>query len=355
MSAQDVPWGLAAVFFGTLLASIVITPLCRRLGFLDRPTARKRHGALVPYSGGLALGVALLPWGFGPGEAYLPWPAMAGLALLWLLGLIDDAKPLSSLLKFSAQAVAASALVAGLRLPIEVIGQTLLPSAIPLSFAYGLAIFCAVGLINALNMIDGIDGLAGSQVLAVLATLGVFASFSVPEASAVAGVTGAAVLAYLLFNFPHPFRPLRIFMGDSGALLLGGLLVAITVLQAGGGGTGAMDEAAPWALLYLLSDTMAVSFARISVGRSPFSPDRWHLHHQLLDAGLSPRQVIACSVGVTILGGGVGAVLKGVGVPTTGSFLALLVVISAYALVMAQRLRRRAGGGEPLASSQEAG
>lgn len=344
MGSQDVAWGYAVVFFGTLLAVLLFTPLCRTLGFLDRPTGRKAHGQAVPYSGGLALGVALLPWVFWAGDAVLPWPALAGLILLWLLGLVDDARPLPSVLKFAAQAVGASALVVALRAPIESIGLALLPAGAPDGLIFGLAIFCAIGLINALNMIDGLDGLAGAQVLAVLASLSLFTTGAGGVALTLAGALGAAVFAYLVFNLPYKRRPLRIFMGDGGSLLLGGLLVAVVVLSAGGAAGQSMEGAAPWALVYLLSDTMAVIFARVSVGRFPFSPDRWHLHHQLLDAGLSVHQVIALSAGVALCGGAAGWVLQVVGLTPAESFLGLLAVVTVYAVAMALRLRRRADG-----------
>ena len=345
MGLQDVAWGYAAVFVGTLLAVFIFTPLCRALGFLDRPTARKAHGQAVPYSGGLAIGIALLPWVYWVGDAVLPWPALAGLMLLWLLGLVDDAKPLPSVLKFAAQAVGASALVVALRGSIESIGLALLPAGAPEGLIFGLAIFCAIGLINALNMIDGVDGLAGAQVLAVLGALAVFSSGSGGEVLTLAGALGAAVLAYLVFNFPYRWRPMRIFMGDGGALFLGGLLAAIVVLAAGSTASASMDAVAPWTLVYLLSDTMAVIFARLSVGRFPFSPDRWHLHHQLLDAGRSMNQVIALSVVVAFCGGAAGSLLHELGFSPAESFLALLCVVTVYAVAMALRLRRRADSG----------
>jgi UDP-N-acetylmuramyl pentapeptide phosphotransferase/UDP-N-acetylglucosamine-1-phosphate transferase len=106
MGPQEVGWGYGGAFLATLAAIAVLTPLCGRVGFLDRPSVRKDHGQAVPYSGGLALGLVLLPWLWFAGDELLPWPALAGLALCWLLGVADDARPLPSLLKFFAQLVA---------------------------------------------------------------------------------------------------------------------------------------------------------------------------------------------------------------------------------------------------------
>ena len=349
MGLQEVFLSYAAVFFVALGAVLIFTPLSRAMGFLDRPTARKAHGREVPYSGGLALGAALLPWAFWVSDAVLPWPSLAGLALLWVLGLIDDAKPLPSVLKFSAQTVAAGALVVALQGPVENIGLALLPVEAPRALIFGLAIFCAIGLINALNMIDGLDGLAGAQVLAVLGALSLFAAGPGDAILPAFGAVGAAVFAYLVFNFPHPLRPFRIFMGDGGSLLLGGLLVAVVIHEAGGSGAEGSEGVAPWTLVYLLADTMAVIFARLSVGRFPFSPDRWHLHHQLLDSGRSNHQVIALSVGSVLCGGAVGRLLQTLGLTPAESFFCLLAVVTTYAVLMALRLRRRAAS-DPLVS-----
>lgn len=350
MDPQDVDWGFGLAFFATLAAAAIATPLCVRWGFVDRPTARKAHGAVVPYSGGLALGFALLPFLAFDAGAAPPWPALAGLLLCWLLGLVDDARPLPSVLKFVAQLVAAGALAQALAPEIRIIGSALLPAGTSEVAVFALAIFCAVGVMNALNMIDGSDGLAGTQVLAVIAGLALFSGEGPGASSALAALVAGAVMGYLVFNFPYRFRPVRIFMGDGGALLLAGLLTVIVIQRAAGAGGSALQSAAPWALVYLLCDTMAVIFARVSVGRYPFSPDRWHLHHLLLDAGFSMGRVAAIAGMVAVLGAAAGAALDAVGLSSAESFLLLLTVVTVYATLMTLKLRRRhttSGLGDP--------
>lgn len=354
MDPQDVDWGFSLAFFATLAAVAISTPLCVRWGFVDRPTARKAHGAVVPYSGGLALGFALLPFLAIDAGAAPPWPALAGLFLCWLLGLVDDARPLPSVLKFVAQMVAAGALAQALAPEIRTIGSAVLPAGTSEVAIFGLAIFCAVGVMNALNMIDGSDGLAGVQVLAVIAGLALFSGEGAGTSPALAALVAGAVTGYLVFNFPYGFRPARIFMGDGGALLLAGLLTIIVIQRAAGGAGLGFQSAAPWALVYLLCDTMAVIFARASVGRYPFSPDRWHLHHLLLDAGLSMGQVAGFAAGVALLGSATGAGLEAAGLSAAESFLLLLTVVTVYATLMALKLRRRHGA-DALDGEGEAG
>jgi len=354
MDPQAVDWGFVLAFFATLATVAVATPLCERFGFVDRPTARKAHGAVVPYSGGLALGFALFPLLAILADAAPPWPAVAGLFLCWLLGLVDDARPLPSVLKFAAQLVAGGALAQALAPEIRAIGGALLPAGTSEVAIFGLAIFCAVGVMNALNMIDGSDGLAGVQVLAVIAGLALFSGEGAGTSPALAALVAGAVTGYLVFNFPYGFRPARIFMGDGGALLLAGLLTIIVIQRAAGGAGSGFQSAAPWALVYLLCDTMAVIFARASVGRYPFSPDRWHLHHLLLDAGLSMGQVAWVAAGVALLGAATGAGLDAAGLSAAESFLLLLTVVTVYATLMALKLRRRHGA-DALDGEGEAG
>ena len=346
MDPQDVFWGFGLAFSATLAAVAVATPLCVRWGFVDRPTARKAQGSVVPYSGGLALGFGLLPFLAFYAGATPPWPVLAGLFLCWLLGLVDDARPLPSAIKFVAQLVAAGALAQALAPEIRTIGSALLPAGTSEFAVFGLAIFCAVGVMNALNMIDGSDGLAGAQVLAVLTGLALFTSEGAGASPALAALVAGAVTGYLVVNFPYRFRPLRIFMGDGGALLLAGLLTIVVIQRAAGAEDTGIQSVAPWALVYLLCDTMAVIFARVSVGRYPFSPDRWHLHHLLLDAGLSMGQVAGVAAGVALLGAATGAMLDAVGLSSAESFLLLLLNVTVYAMVMALKLRRRHGASE---------
>lgn len=329
------------LFTMTLAAIVLATPLSKKWGFLDKPSGRKAHGASVPYSGGPALGFALLPWLWFFGPNIVAWPAFAGIALLWLIGLVDDARPLPSLLKFVAQSAAVGAIVVAQQPQVMAIGEALLPLGTADWLILSLAIFCGIGLVNATNMVDGSDGLAASQVLCV--AFGVFwLAGSGSGAATVAVAVGGAVTAYLIFNLKTPWRPERIFMGDSGALMLGGLLVAMVITATAGVAEHGVKANAPWVLVYLLSDTVAVMVARLSVGRSPFSPDRWHLHHQLLDAGIGPNGVVAISVALALAGLVIGGSLASAGLAASEVFLCLLCTVGAYAVLMALRLRRKA-------------
>jgi UDP-N-acetylmuramyl pentapeptide phosphotransferase/UDP-N-acetylglucosamine-1-phosphate transferase len=173
------------------------------------------------------------------------------------------------------------------------LGITALPEAASLVLTYSTLIV----VINAFNLIDGVDGLAGSLGLLTMLVFGTYFYYIGLTAYALLALSlGGSLAAFLIFNF----NPAKIFMGDSGSLLLG-LVNAILVIKF----IAVADSSTAVAMLPVgssvalgvailmvpLADTLRVFSIRITQGRSPFSPDRNHIHHLLLDRGLNHKQV----------------------------------------------------------------
>jgi UDP-N-acetylmuramyl pentapeptide phosphotransferase/UDP-N-acetylglucosamine-1-phosphate transferase len=146
-----------------------------------------------------------------------------------------------------------------------------------------------VGITNAINWLDGLDGLAaGVSGIAAIALLSVSFSLDQPAAGLLAAALAGACLGFLR----HNFNPARIFMGDGGSYFLGFALAAISIVGPAKGVTG-VSLLLPLLILSLpLADMSAVIMGRLSSGRSPFYPDRRHLHHRLLRAGFSHRRTV---------------------------------------------------------------
>jgi UDP-GlcNAc:undecaprenyl-phosphate GlcNAc-1-phosphate transferase len=153
-------------------------------------------------------------------------------------------------------------------------------------------VFWIVAVMNMMNFIDGVDGLAAGQAAIIAATFAIIAaSYSRTGIAVLAASTSGAALGFL----PHNWRKggARIFMGDSGSMLLGFLLAVISV-QGVLKTTAAISLVIPLALLAVpILDTSFVVLKRLKHGVSIAHPDRWHLHHRLLNVGLSPRRVAA--------------------------------------------------------------
>ena len=266
-----------------------------RLRLLDRPGDRKVHAAPIPRVGGLAIGAGtLIPlWIMAaqPGE----WTAIyCGVAILLVMGVLDDRYELAWPWKLGAQVLACLLAVTAGGVPIE---STTLTDRIELPEALSLALSFVflVGVTNAINLSDGLDGLAGGTTLLAVLAIGwiSFSSGNIAVASTTAALAGA-LLGFLRFNT----HPARVFMGDSGSQVLG-FLAGVLAIKATQGDDVTVSAALPLLLLaWPILDTLTVMIERIRAGRSPFSADRRHFHHRLLALGFDHYQSVLIIYGV---------------------------------------------------------
>lgn len=284
-------------FLLSLVASALLTPVAmwlgRRLGALDRT-----KGVPIPRSGGLAiavgtvlaLGVFALAFLPTRGLLRLSWiqlPSVyAGAAAILVLGVVDDIVRLKAPVKLAVETLVAIALyMAGVR-----VGTLWLPVGIvPLGHVLGLlfTVVWIVGITNAFNLLDGIDGAAaGAAVFALLAMFVTSVTLGQPMVALLAVALAGATLGFLPFNF----APARIYLGDSGSLFLGFALATLAIAGATKG-PAIVAIAIPMVAFALpVLDTAFAMVRRAARGAPLFTGDREHLHHRLLDLGLSPKQ-----------------------------------------------------------------
>jgi len=298
-------------FASSALVTTGVVPIVRlaglRWGLIDRPDSRKQHTTPMVRLGGIGIvaGFAFtlaLVWGlgwFGSLEAAkdrLIWTTLEGALCFFLIGLADDLWALPPLPRLAAQvAVAMAAWSQGVRigaidLPLEFLQISPdAPLVLPEPLSLLATVIWLVGITNAINWLDGLDGLAAG--VAGIGAVGlVSVSFSLHQPAA---AILAAALAGSCFGFlRHNFNPARIFMGDGGSYFLGFALAAISIVGPAKGLT-TVSLVLPLMILSLpLADMSAVIMGRLSAGRSPFHPDRRHLHHRLLRAGFSHRRTV---------------------------------------------------------------
>ena len=273
----------------------------------DHPGIRKVHFVPIPSLGGIGIYIAIsfsiltmVDFSITPAIQYFS----AASLIIFFLGMKDDIMRLSPLKKFSGQLLAAFILTSQGHYQLDsfsgFLGIEVLHPFLASLFTY-LTILL---IINAYNLIDGIDGLAG--MLGLIATLFFGVVFAIENDyahSIVAFSAAAGILAFLTYNF----SPARIFLGDTGSLLIG-LINAVLVIRfinlETSENTVLNFSAAPavgLATLFIpIMDTIRVSVIRVFNGRSPFSPDVNHIHHILLKRGLSHLQVTAILSGFSI-------------------------------------------------------
>jgi len=281
------------LLFSFVLA-LILTPLARRaalrLGILDFPKDRGVHAAPQPLLGGLAvyISLSLAVLAFYPREE--TWGVVLAGGLAFLLGLRDDWRPLRPAWKLLGQVLVALVLyLVGVRISYVThpFGGGLLYLG---SLSLPLTVFWTVALMNAINLMDGLDGLAaGVSGIAGATLLFLAAQQGQPE---LAVLLSAALVGSLLGFLPYNFHPARIFMGDAGALTVGLFLAAITV-EGALKSPAALALAVPVLALGLpLFDTSLAVVRRLFSGKPVGQADRGHLHHRLLEAGLSHREAV---------------------------------------------------------------
>lgn len=304
---------LALLCFLTAFAISLVTipPIIHfvtRYKLYDVPDHRKMHSAPIPTMGGIAIFfgmMAALAWWF-PLEGNTPALAFfIAICILFCIGIMDDLRDLSAKFKLLIEIVLAIMIaVAGIRL--ESMNGLFGIYELPIAAQYALTVLAIVGVTNAFNLIDGIDGLAGGLGFMSLIVLGLFLTMSGEAGLAlIAFAMAGALLAFLYFNF----NPAKIFMGDTGSLVLGFVIavLCIKLTQVNNNGTARILHHAPVFVLGIVMipvfDTLRVFAERIWRGKSPFHADKTHIHHLLTNAGYSHAFALKmiCAVHAMIL------------------------------------------------------
>jgi UDP-GlcNAc:undecaprenyl-phosphate GlcNAc-1-phosphate transferase len=303
---------LGLILVTTIFLSMLLVPfaayLARIVGAIDIPKSRSSHAHPTPRMGGLAMSLSLTIacLMYLPRNNFLQ-AFLSGLLVVVLTGVIDDIVQISPRWKFVGQIIAAILFVhiSGMRL--DHIGNIVGTGDISLedsSFAF--TVFCLVGGINTFNLADGLDGLAAGVSLIATVFFGYFAWHAQSsELVIVAIALSGAVIGFLRYNS----YPAKIFMGDSGSLMLG-YVVAVLLVSLSHTAPNLPVPALVMVVALPLLDTLLVMVRRMWYGHSPFLPDRTHLHHRLLSLGLPHPAVVAVIYCLMFIFGSLAVILK---------------------------------------------
>lgn len=309
---------LVAALAAAAVLSFLLTPIAIRVairaGAIDQPDSGRRvHRKPIPRAGGLAVVTAFvvvgsLAWWFADSRGiFLNWPnvwfeslridvpqmlgLMGGVIVAAVFGFIDDRYQVRARWQLIEQLIMAFLAIGGGIIiswnanPLAFLGLGIDPGASPL--AEFVTVLWIIGMINSINFIDGLDGLSTGVSLIAALTLGVISITGIPfNVEPMVGLL-CAVLAGALGGFlPWNFHPAKVFIGTTGVYAVGFALAALSIL-----GTAKIAVA----LLVLgvpIIDTFWIIIRRVSQGKSPFTPDRGHFHHRLLDLGLTHRNAV---------------------------------------------------------------
>lgn len=294
-------------FIITFLAIPVVIQIAEQKKLYDIPDERKVHTRLVASLGGIGIFGGFLLASLLSIQVFLNPEFQyffAAALVVFFVGLKDDIMILSATKKFIGQIIAASILIhlGGIRLDSMhgLLGFDLLPEGFGLALSY----LTIIVITNSFNLIDGVDGLASSLGILTMIVFGsYFFAIEYQAYALLAFAMGGALVAFMIFNH----HPAKIFMGDSGSLMIGliNAILVIKFINVGNAPFVAIQIPAAVAigfsiLIVPLLDTLRVFSIRIVNGRSPFTPDRNHVHHLLLDNGLSHAAVTFTCVGINV-------------------------------------------------------
>jgi UDP-GlcNAc:undecaprenyl-phosphate GlcNAc-1-phosphate transferase len=299
---------ITGAFIAATLVALFITPVIRRIAgtlrIVDHPDERRTHDAPLPRGGGMAVAIAFLIVGGGlvlfgdalpgmPGHGSVSTANLLGLfgggILATVIGALDDRFDLRARWQLLGQLVLAAIAIAS-GITVLKIGNPFGAEDIPFPalLGTGFTLVWVVGMINSLNFIDGLDGLSTGIALIAAVTLGLLSLTNAagplgqPLVAVLCFVLAGALLGFLRWNF----HPAVIFQGSAGVMFIGYVLAVLAILGSAKVIVSLLVLAVP------IIDTFWVIVRRLSSGRSPFSPDRGHIHHLLLDLGLSHRSTV---------------------------------------------------------------
>ncbi|MEO5947833.1 MAG: MraY family glycosyltransferase [Chitinophagaceae bacterium] len=294
-------------FIITFLAIPVIMKIAEQKKLYDIPDERKVHTRLVASLGGIGIFAGFLLASLLSIQGYLNPEFQyffAAALVIFFVGLKDDIMILSATKKFIGQLIAASILIhlGGMRLDSMhgLLGFEQLPEGFSLALSY----LTIIVVINSFNLIDGVDGLASSLGILTMIVFGsYFFAIEYQAYALLAFAMAGSLVAFIIFNH----NPAKIFMGDSGSLMIGliNAILVIKFINVANSPFVAVQIPAAVAigfsiLIVPLLDTLRVFSIRIAKGKSPFTPDRNHIHHLLLDNGLSHAAVAFTCVAINI-------------------------------------------------------
>ncbi len=298
--------------FVAIVAVPVIIKISELKSLMEKPGERRSHKVPTPTFGGVAIFAAVLIsyflWpGNDPAEAYQTNLSIAGMTILFFVGIKDDLVGIDPSKKLLFQLLAAVILVFFGSLRVDYLYGILGLTHIEEVLGVVLTCFIFIALTNAINLIDGIDGLAGSIALIASAAFGGWFLLTghVTMACLAASLVGG-LLGFLRFNFS---RSSKIFMGNTGSLILGFMLAFFAVRFVSMNASFRYEPTAFFnapiiaivILIVPIFDTLRMFTVRILAGRSPFAADRNHFHHILIDNGLSHAQATGVLCGASLL------------------------------------------------------
>lgn len=333
--------------FVTAICIRLLTPVALRIGLIDTPGGRKKHGQPVPLIGGIAIFMgfcfSLLSLNI---SLHNFRGLLAGSGILLLIGIMDDFHELTPRIRLIGQCMAAFFLMELGHLSVLHLGNLFFLGGVDLNwFAFPLTMILVLGFINAVNMIDGNDGLAGMIILGQ-AIFFILLSIQYHQVNNICLLILFCVTLCVFLRFNFPFlsqKRASIFLGDAGSTVMGFVIAwfSVQLSQVIALQTSSMPAYRPitvlWILAYPLFDLLAVIGHRLQAKKSPLSAGRDHLHHLLFDYGFSRVSITLLLFGLSMGLGAMGFLFAFLSITESWQFILFLGCFLTY-FVVSRRL-----------------
>ncbi len=321
----------------------ILNPAFIKVGFVDRPSQRKRHEGTIPLTGGLAVYFTMVFAAFlFQDNSVLLRSYLASAGLMTVVGMVDDRFNLAITARVILTILSTAIMMFFGELYFINLGNLLGESDIelPLMIAIPFTVIAFFGIVNAINMIDGIDYLMPG--ITILALCSIWAVLDISNELNVLMVSlVGAIIGFIVFNLQLNRQEQKIFMGDSGSMLLGFTLISM-ICYCSQPTAGMKLSFEPATGLYFVAlpllDMVTTVVRRLKNGKNPFHPDRTHIHHILMQAGMmSSRKtliVLLCIAGLLNI---TGLLFHHFSTPASLQFF-LFVLIFIFYFIVTQKL-----------------
>jgi UDP-GlcNAc:undecaprenyl-phosphate GlcNAc-1-phosphate transferase len=326
-------------FFISFAILFLMRKVARQIGLVDKPSGRKKHTGNIPLVGGVSICITIVQYIYSH-------PSMINHANLYMIcivgltavGAFDDKYDLSVRVRMFVQTVISIAMIYFAKAEIVTLGDILGFGRISLAYGYiggVITILAVIGCINAFNMVDGIDGLLGGLSVVTFAAIGILLRIANEQSlSYLCLLLVVCMLPYIVMNLGLVGRERKVFMGDAGSMMIGFTVIWLLM------GTSQTPESpmirpvtALWLIALPLMDMAAIMIRRIKQGKSPFKPDREHLHHICQRLGCSPTQTLILICSVATMFACVGIIGEIFAIPEFLMFYSFITVFTVYLLI----------------------
>ncbi|TMN78123.1 MULTISPECIES: UDP-N-acetylglucosamine--undecaprenyl-phosphate N-acetylglucosaminephosphotransferase [unclassified Pseudoalteromonas] len=313
--------------------------VARNIGLVDKPSGRKAHTGNIPLVGGVAICITIVHYIYNhPGMINHDNLFMLCIIALTSIGVLDDKYDLSVKFRIAVQTGISLVMIYFANAQMQTLGNMFGMGEVILHWAAPIVtIFAVIGCINAFNMVDGIDGLLGGLSIVTFGSLAILLSLSgETRLSYLCILLVVTMIPYIIINLGFFGRARKVFMGDAGSMMIGFTVIWLLIGASQNPGSPMIRPVtALWLIAVPLMDMVAIMVRRIKQKKSPFKPDREHLHHICQRIGCSSMQTLALICFIASVFAGIGMLGEVFNIPEYFMFYSFIIVFSVYLYALA--------------------